>query len=72
VGITGSTTGATLGGAVYVENAGVVDVDETTFNSISSVSSGGGLYLSSTSAVATIKNSSFDSIAVSSSGGTFL
>jgi hypothetical protein len=68
VGITGSTGGTTLGGAVYVEKADVVDVIKTTFKSISSVSSGGGLYLNA-STVATIENCIFEGIISSATTG---
>jgi hypothetical protein len=68
VGLTGSTTSVTLGGAIYVGTVASVDVNATQFESITSVGSGGGLYIVNTTS-ASIQDSGFGSIAVTISGG---
>jgi hypothetical protein len=67
-GISGSNTGTTLGGVVYIESANAVEIENNTFKQILSVGSGGVLYISSGLFV-NIKGNVFNQIAVSVSGG---
>jgi hypothetical protein len=67
-GITGSSAGTTLGGVFYIDSANTVEVDNSTFQQISSVVSGGGLYVKS-SVLVDVKNSVFSEIIVAVSGG---
>jgi hypothetical protein len=69
-GIVGSSSVTTLGGVVYVGMANNVEVDNCTFQQVSSVGSGGGLYINSSNGV-DIKNSVFNQIVVNISGGVF-
>jgi hypothetical protein len=69
IGITGSSTGVTLGGCIYIGSVTSVDVDTCGFQFVTSVGSGGGLYVLSTSSNASVWNCVFNSIAVSNSGG---
>jgi hypothetical protein len=67
-GVVGSSSVTTLGGVVYIEAANNVELDNCTFQQISSIGSGGGLYINSSSSV-NVKNSVFNQIVVSISGG---
>jgi hypothetical protein len=69
-GISGNGVGSTLGGVFYVGSSNYVDIDNSTFQQISSIGSGGGLYVNS-STFTDIKNSLFNEIVVSISGGMF-
>jgi hypothetical protein len=69
-GISGNSVGSTLGGVFYVGSSNYVDIDNSTFQQISSIGSGGGLYINS-STFTDIKNSIFNEIVVSISGGMF-
>jgi hypothetical protein len=67
-GIIGSSSENTLGGVVYVGITSNLEVNNCTFQQISSVVSGGGLYINSSDFV-DIQNSVFSHIIVRVSGG---
>jgi hypothetical protein len=68
-GIIGGSSTQTLGGVVYVGSVYILDVNGSSFQSVSQVGKGGGLYVNSSSFGVDIKGSSFSLIIVTSSGG---
>jgi hypothetical protein len=62
--------GVTVGGVMYIGSANMVEVDNTSFKDVSSVVSGGGLYVGGV-VYGHIKDCVFINIIVINSGGFF-
>jgi hypothetical protein len=71
VGISAGSVGTTLGGAIYVGNSTLVEVDGSTFTQIENVASGGAIYVASSGSVVIIA-CSFDNITVKVAGGVII
>jgi hypothetical protein len=69
-GISGSSSGITLGGGIYVGSTSLLEVDGSIFSGISNVASGGGIYVSTNGSIV-ITGTLFNNIAVVNSGGFF-
>jgi hypothetical protein len=69
-GVSGSSSENTLGGVVYIGSADVIELENDTFQQISSVASGGGFYVDSAGFV-NVENCLFNQIDVRVSGGFF-
>jgi hypothetical protein len=70
-GISTSSSGSTLGGAIYVGNSSVIEIDGSRFSSIENVTSGGGIYVANGVSIL-IAGCTFNNITVKTSGGVII
>jgi hypothetical protein len=68
IGIVGSSSVNTNGGAIYIGSVNYLNVSDSKFEGVSSVTSGGGMYVNQGNWVL-IQTSLFNNITVATSGG---